>query len=63
MKVIIYYILPLQLETLFYGDNPVDEWEDVQVEKGVPAELSGELRHNGHVAFILSHSSMQSAWK
>lgn len=40
-----------------------EEREDVGVEEGIPAGFSGELRHKGQVAFILSHSSTQSAWK
>ena len=49
---------------LVYEDNDKD---DVNVdnlgEPGFITDLSGGVRHKGHVAFILSHSSMQLAWK
>lgn len=51
---------------VIYGDNTEEERddEDVDAVAGVAMEEpSGELRHTGQDAFILSHLSMHSAWK
>lgn len=51
-----------------YGDNTEEERADVDVDVDVvdgvaKEEPSGELRHTGQDAFILSHLSMHSTWK
>lgn len=49
-----------------YGDNTEEERDDVDadvVDGVAKEEPSGELRHTGQDAFILSHLSMHSAWK
>lgn len=40
-----------------------DEDKDIDEDGVTTEEFSRELRHNGQVALILSHSSMQIAWK
>lgn len=40
-----------------------DDDEDTEEEGVTRDDPSGDFRHTGHVAFNLSHSSMQLAWK
>lgn len=46
-----------------YGADSEDDDEDIDKEGVTRDDPSGEFRHTGHVAFTLSHSSMQLAWK
>lgn len=43
------------------SDNVDDDNDETVIV--VAEEVFGEFLQTGHVAFILSHSSMQSAWK
>lgn len=46
-----------------YGDGNEVEDEEIEDEGVTRAEPSGDFLQTGHVAFILSHSSTQLAWK
>jgi hypothetical protein len=55
------YVLPIYL----VEDNDEEFGESNNEAKYGPVEAftSGEFLHMGHVPFILSHSSIQAAWK
>lgn len=46
-----------------YCEEDNEEVGDNEEKEGVTVEDAGEFLHTGHVPFILSHSSIQSAWK